>query len=153
MKSSKSLDAATTDLNSVNVIVSSCNADAARAPCAAVAKSPVAAAAAVPNVGLPLKSAYAPENNEGLPVRSLYAPLVATVAKSPGCVAESASVPCAAVAYADAAVVAALPSPRVVLAADAEPSSTSVRPNVLIAEASSFPVIPATTRASALAFV
>ena len=78
---------------------------------------------------------------------------VATVAKSPGCVAESASVPCAAVAYADAAVVAALPSPRVVLAADAEASSTSVRPNVLIADASSFPVIPATTRASALAFV
>ena len=108
-------------------------------PCAAVAYAVEAVAAAVPNVGLPVKS--------------LYAPLVATVAKSPGCVAESASVPCAAVAYADEAVVAADPSPRVVLAADADASSTNVKPNVLIAEASSFPVIPATTRASARALV
>ena len=83
----------------------------------------------------------------------MYAPLVATVAKSPGCVAEAASVPCAAVAYAVAAVVAAVPSPRVAMTAAASASSTSVRPNVLIAEASSFPVIPATTRASALALV
>ena len=102
---------------------------------------------------MPDRSAYAPENNVGLPDRSLYAPLVATVAKSLDCIAEAARVPCAAVAYAVLAVVAAVPSPRVVLAADAEASSTSVRPNVLIAEASSFPVIPATTRASALSFV
>ena len=122
-------------------------------PCAAVAYAVEAVAAAVPNVGLPVRSLYAPENNVGLPVKALYAPLVATVAKSPGCVAESASVPCAAVAYADEAVVAADPSPRVVLAADADASSTNVKPNVLIAEASSFPVIPATTRASARALV
>ena len=84
-------------------------------PCAAVAYAVEAVAAAVPNVGLPVRSLYAPENNVGLPVRSLYAPennvglpvrslyapLVATVAKSPGCVADAASVPCAAVAYAD----------------------------------------------------
>ena len=78
---------------------------------------------------------------------------MATAPKSPGCVAEAASVPCAAVAKSLEADWAALPNPSVDLAAEASASSTSVRPNVLIAEASSFPVIPATTRASALAFV
>ena len=57
-----------------------CNAVAARSPSAPVAKSVVAAAAAVPNVGLP--------------DRSLYAPVVATVARSSGCVAELAFAPC-----------------------------------------------------------
>ena len=56
LKSAKEVEAATTVLKSLNVIVSSCNADAARAPCAALAKSPVAAAAAVPRVGLLDKS-------------------------------------------------------------------------------------------------
>ena len=61
--------------------------------------------------------------------------------------------PCAAVAKSPVLDSAADPRPRVDLAADADASSTNVKPNVLIAEASSFPVIPATTRASALALV
>ena len=46
-----------------------------------------------------------------------------------------------------------MPSPRVVLAAAASASSIRVPPKVLTAEASSFPVIPAVTRASARASV
>ena len=64
-----------------------------------------------------------------------------------------ACVPCAAVAYAVDAVTAADPRPRVDLAAAASASSTSVRPKALTADESSFPVIPATTRASARALV
>ena len=52
-----------------------------------------------------------------------------------------------------APVDATVASPRVVLAAAASASSMRVPPNVLTAEASSFPVIPAVTRASALASV
>ena len=88
-----------------------------------------------------------------MPDRSLYAPLVATVDKSPGCVADAASVPCAAVAYAVLAVVAAVPSPRVAMTAAASASSIIEAPKVLTVDASSFPVIPATTRASARASV
>ena len=55
-KSAKSEDAAVTDFSVANVIVSACNADAARAPCAAVAYAVVLVAAAVPSVGLLLRS-------------------------------------------------------------------------------------------------